>query len=172
MAGGGRLLSWIFDKLILSDRSLWMVLFPHCTKFGAKILIDAEIMSQNRPSVILDFRKSDFCALWPYALPIFHLGVKCGAKMLFGAEIMAQNRNPRWRPSAILDFQKIWFLSTGTPRTADFPSLYQIWRKNVDRRWIYSPKSKSKMAAVRHLGFVTSSRQVFSLEHIGLQMLC
>ena len=21
----------------------------------------------------------------------------------------------------------------GTPRTADFPSLYQIWRKNVDR---------------------------------------
>ena len=56
-----------------------------------------------------------------------------------------------------LGFSKIWLLSTGTPRTADFPSPYQIWRKNVDRRLNYGPKSKSKMAAVRHLGFVTSS---------------
>ena len=43
------------------------------------------------------------------------------------AEIMAQNRNPRWRP-------EILFLSTGIPCAADFPSLLQIWHKNVDRR--------------------------------------
>ena len=44
--------------------------------------------------------------------------------------------------------------------------------KNVDRRRNYGPKSKSKMAAVRHLGFVTSSHRtthkVLSLGHIGL----
>ena len=69
------------------------------------------------------------------------------------------------------DFLKIWFLSIGTPWAADFPSRYKIWCKNVDRRRNYGPKSKSKMAAVRHLGFVTSSyrttHQVFSLGHIG-----
>ena len=31
---------------------------------------------------------------------------KKNAKILIDAEIMAQNRNPRWRPSAILDFRK------------------------------------------------------------------
>ena len=45
-------------------------------------------------------------------------------------------------------------------------------RKNVDRRRNYGPKSKYKMAAVRHLGFVTSSyrttHKVLSLGHIGL----
>ena len=90
--------------------------------------------------------------------------------MLIDAEIMAQNRNPRWLPSAILDFQNLIF-EHWDPRTADFPSLYQIWRKNVDRRRNYGPKSKSRMAAVRHLGFVTSSyritHKVFSLGHIG-----
>jgi len=69
-------------------------------------------------------------------------------------------------------FSKIWFLSTETPWAADFPSLCQIWRKHVDRRRNYGPKSKSKMAAVRHLGFVTSSfritHEVFSLGHIGV----
>jgi len=44
--------------------------------------------------------------------------------------------------------------------------------KNVDRCPNYGPKSKSKMAAVRHLEFVTSSyrttHEVFSLGHIGL----
>ena len=42
---------------------------------------------------------------------------------------------------------------TGTPCAADLPSLYQIWRKNVDRRQNYGRKSKFKMAAVSHLGF-------------------
>ena len=45
-------------------------------------------------------------------------------------------------------------------------------RKNVDQRRNYGPKSKSKMAAVRHLGFVSSSyrttHKVLSLGHIGL----
>ena len=72
----------------------------------------------------------------------------------------------------VSSLKKIWFLSTGTNRTADFPSLYQIWHKNVDRRRNYGPKSKSKMAAVRHLGFVTSSHRtthkILSLGHIGL----
>jgi len=33
--------------------------------------------------------------------------------MLIDAEIMAQNRNPRWRPSAILDFRKPDFWARG-----------------------------------------------------------
>ena len=53
--------------------------------------------------VILDFQKSDFWALGPFGLLIFHHFTKFGAKMLIDAKIMAQNRNPRWRPSAILD---------------------------------------------------------------------
>ena len=101
--------------------------------------------------------------------------------MVIDAEIMAQNRNQTWRPSAILDNNNnntqllSCHVSTDTVKTvgvdriagiyenqisdqgthwaADFPSLYQIWRKNVDRRRNYEQKSKSKMAAVRHLGF-------------------
>ena len=70
------------------------------------------------------FKKTDFWALGPLWLPIFHHCTKFGAK-------------------------------------------------NVDRRQnLYGPKSKSKMAAVRHLGFVMSSyrtiHKVFSLGHIGL----
>ena len=49
--------------------------------------------------------------------------------------------------TAILDFQNLISLAI------DFSSLYQIWRNNVERRRNYGPKSKSKMAAVRHLGF-------------------
>ena len=55
--------------------------------------------------------------------------------------------------------------------TADFPSL-QNFAQKIDRRQNYGSKSKSKMADVRHLGFVTSSyrttHKVFSLGHIGL----
>jgi len=42
----------------------------------------------------------------PLEVSILHLGTKFGAKMLIDAEIVAQNRNPRWWPSAILDFRK------------------------------------------------------------------
>jgi len=33
-----------------------------------------------------------------------------------------------------IGFPKIWFLNTGSTWAADFPSLYQTWRKKVDRR--------------------------------------
>ena len=113
---------------------LGLPIFHLGAKFGAKILIDAEIMAENqyprwRPSAILDYRKPDFWALGPLWLPILHLNTKFCAKMLIDAEIMAENRNPRWRPSAILDFR-----NTATPWASDFLSLYQIWCENVDRR--------------------------------------
>jgi len=70
-----------------------------------------------------------------------------------------------------LGFSKIRFLTIGNPWAADFPSWYKIWFKNIERRWNYGLKSKSKMAAVRHLGFVTSSyrttHEVSSFGHIG-----
>ena len=58
--------------------------------------------------------------------------------------------NLTWRPPSWIF--KTWFLSNNF-WAIDFPSLYQIWRNNVVRRRNYGPKSKSKMAAVRHLGF-------------------
>ena len=95
--------------------------------FGAKMLIDAQITSQNRnsrwrPSAILDFPKFDFCPVELLRQLIFHIATKFGAKMLIDAEIMDKktdliicpmlwysngtdkNRNLRWRPSAILEF--------------------------------------------------------------------
>ena len=84
-------------------------IFHLCTKFGEKMLIDAQIIAKNqnsrwRPSAILDFRKSDFWPIVRLRVLIFHLSTKCGAKMLIDAEIMAKNLNSRWRPSAILEF--------------------------------------------------------------------
>jgi len=75
-------------------------------------------LAQNRnprwqTAAILDFQKSDFWALGPFGLLIFHHRTKFGAKMLIDAKIMAQNLNPRWRPSAILDFQKSDFWALG-----------------------------------------------------------
>jgi len=73
-------------------------------------------------------------------------------------------------PSCTFWKSELWALY-GTPVAADFTSLYKIWRKNVDRRGNYGPKSKSKMAAVRHLWFVTSSyrttHEVYLLGYIG-----
>ena len=58
------------------------------------------------------------------------------------------------------------------PLGVDFPSLHQIWCKNVDRRRNYGKKSKFKMAAVRHLGILISpyrtNHDVFSLGYISL----
>ena len=77
--------------------------------FGAKMLIDDQIMAQNRNSrwrlsAMWDFPKFDFSQVGLHRPLIFHMGTKFGAKMLIDAEIMAKNRNSRWRPSAILDF--------------------------------------------------------------------
>ena len=58
---------------------------------------------ENTKSLASAVKKSDFWALGPLGLLIFHHSAKFGAKMLIDAEIMAENRNPRWRPSAILD---------------------------------------------------------------------
>ena len=102
----------VFSKIrFLSTGTHGLPFFYHCTKFGAKMLIDAEIMAQNRnsrwrPSAILDFRKTDFWqigCLGP-GVSIFHLCTKFGAKILIGAQIIAKNLNSRWRPSAILEF--------------------------------------------------------------------
>ena len=57
---GGRPPSWISENLISEQCSPWAGdIFHHGTKFGAKMLIDAEIMAQNRnqrwrPSAILE----------------------------------------------------------------------------------------------------------------------
>jgi len=90
---------------------LGVPIFHLSTKFLATMLIDADIMAQNRnprwrTSAIMDFRKPDFLAMGPLGLAIFYPGTKFDAKMLIDAEIMAQHRNPRWRPFAILDFRK------------------------------------------------------------------
>ena len=74
-----------------------------------------------------------------------------------------------------LVFSKTWFLRTGTPSAAHFPSWYKIWCKNVDRRRNYGQKSKLKMAAVSHLGIHISpyrtTHKVFSLGYISLSNL-
>jgi len=61
-------------------------------------------------------------------------------------EIQDGGRPPSWI------FENLIFELWG-PWAADFPSRCKIWCKNVDRSRNYSLKSKSKMAAVRHLGF-------------------
>ena len=70
----------------------------------------------------------------------------------------------RWRRKKISQVEKHNYVY--------FPSVYQIWCKNVDWRPNYSQKSKFKMAAVRHLGILISpyrtTHVVFSLGYISL----
>jgi len=54
--------------------------------------------------------------------------------------------------SVMLDFREKKSDQAST-QAADFPCMYQIRWKNVDKRRNYGRKSKSKMAAVRQLGF-------------------
>ena len=58
---------------------------------------------------------------------------------------------------------EIWFMSKGSVATwaTDFPYGCQIQCKNVDQRPNYGPKSKFKIAAVRHLGILISSHSLF-----------
>ena len=128
------------------------------TKFGAKnVDRRRNYMPQSKSKMAavrhLGFSKIRFLSSVTIGLPIVYHCTKFGAKMFIDAKIMAQNRNPRWRLSAILDFRKSDFWALGPLGLPIFLSLYQIWRKNVDRRRNYDPESKSKMAAVRHLGF-------------------
>jgi len=90
-------------------------------------------------------RNTWFLSTGPLGLPIFHLGTKFGAKMLIETEIMAQHINPRWRPSAILDFRKpdFWTLGTvglpifhlGTKFGAKMLIDAEIMAKNRNSRW-------------------------------------
>ena len=52
----------MLDFRFVTNGSPWVLIFHLSTKFGAKMLIDAEIMAKNlnsrrRPSAVLDFRK-------------------------------------------------------------------------------------------------------------------
>ena len=75
--------------------------------FGAKMLIDDQIMAQNRNSrwrlsAMWDFPKFDFCPVGLLRPLIFH-GYQIWCKNVDRREIMAKNLNSRWRPSAILE---------------------------------------------------------------------
>ena len=89
----------------------------------------------------------------PLGLPIFHLGTKFGAKMLIDAEIKAKIEiKDGGRPTS-------WIFENPTsehwdPLSCRFSiTVTNLAQKNVELRRNYGPKSKSKMAAVRHLGF-------------------
>jgi len=83
---GGRPPCYIFENWFLSNRSPWSADFLSRFEFGARKLIDAEIMAENRntwwwPSAILEFRKSEFWDLGPLWLLIFHHYTKFVSKM-------------------------------------------------------------------------------------------
>ena len=146
--------------------SLGLAIFNHYTKFGAKMLIDAEIMAKNRKSKMaavrhLGFSKTWFLSNWSNWAGDFPFRYQIWCKMLIDAKIMAQNRDLRWRPSAILDFLKPLFWARG-------PLGIPIFHLGTK-----FGKSKSKMAAVRHLGFVTSSyRTIHEVFSLAGQILC
>ena len=87
-------------------------------------------------------------------------------------EIMAQNRNSRWRPSAILDFQKPDFWPIGRLYLLIFHHCTKFGAKSLIDIQIMANKTKFEMAAVRYLGIVASpyktTHEVFSLGHISL----
>ena len=130
----------------------------------------------NMVTPILNFQKPDFWAMGPLGLLICHHCTKFGAKMLIDADIMAENRNIKSRPSVILDFRKSNFWALAPLGLPIFHHCTTIWHKYVDRRQNYGRKSKSKMASVRRLGFVTSSyrttHEVYSLGYIGISNFC
>ena len=87
-------------------------------------------------------------------------------KLLSKIEIQDGGRPPSWIFENLIFEQWVplgWRFSIQV--------LYQIWCNNFDQRRNYGPKSKSKMAAVRHLGIDASSyratHDVFSLGHIS-----
>ena len=64
-----------------------------------------------------------------------------------------------------LGFSKTWFLYNGSPWTANFPSPYQIWCKNVDRRRNYGQKSKFKMAGCRQSSLQLGCQYILNLAY-------
>ena len=136
---------WFFITVLNLAQKCWST-----PKLWPKI----EIQDGGRPpSWIFEhliFEHWDPLGCW-FSITVLNLAQKCWStpKLWPKIEIQDVGRPQSW-------ILKIWFLSIGTPWAADFLSWYKILCKNVDRRRNYGPKSKSKMAAVRHLGFVTS----------------
>ena len=101
-------------------------------KFGAKMLFDAEIMTQNwnprcRPSAILDFRKPDFLLeMGPLGLVIFHPGTKFGAIMLIDAEIMANKKYVLWNMGICPIASKVGHVTLATPPLGSFIVPYVV----------------------------------------------
>jgi len=144
---------------------------PLCTKFDAENLINGKFMprkrnSKWRPPSILDLLPVAIFNILPFLHYHFQPPYKISCKYLnprlnynnvlnYGAHLLRNQVFEKNKIAAVryLVFSKTSFLSNGFPSAGDFPSLYQIWCKNVDQRRNYGIKSKSKMAAVRHLGF-------------------
>jgi len=129
--------------------------FHHCIKFGAENFNDSEFMPQNK--IQNGGRR--------------HLEFTSGV-YFWHCRIIITFRFSRWRPSAMLDFLKADFWAMHRTRLLIFHHCTKFCAKNVDRHQNYGPKSKSKMAAVRHLENDASSyrttHEVFSM--IWLEM--
>jgi len=67
-------------------------------------------------------------------------------------------------PNLVERFSKIRFLSTGTPWDADYPSLYNFFCENVDRRRNYGAKSKSKIVGKIHQFYFTVNHSPGNIE--------
>jgi len=92
--------------------SLGLLIFYHGTKFGAKMLIDDQIMAQKWnlkwwPPLSWIY----FCFLTFHCWSQPH--TKFGANIAIGGWLMVIFQNSRWRPSAILDFRKSDFWPIG-----------------------------------------------------------
>ena len=132
--------------------SLEMLIFHHGTKFGAKMLNDAQIMAQKRnskwrpPPSWIYFRWL-FLAHSRLSTVDLNLHTKFGTNISIGGWLMVTFQNPRWRPSAILDFRKSDFWLMGGLRLLIFHHDNKFGAKNVDRRpnWlIMAQKQNSK----------------------------
>ena len=70
------------------------------------------------------------------------------------AEIWRFFNYSRWRPSAILDFQKLEISTSGRSHLeAQYASSYQIWRRSVKPLRTYGRFSIFQDGGGRHLGF-------------------
>jgi len=113
----------------------------HGTKFGAKMLIDAQMAAAAivnlLPVAIFDTQPTFHC--W------FERQYKIWCQYLNRRLIYGNFSKFKMAAVRNLGFSKIWLLTNGWPSAADFPSLYQMWCKNVDRRPNYDLKTNSKL---------------------------
>jgi len=101
----------------------------HHTEFGAKMLIDAQIMPQKqikwRPTAILSI------------LPSFNYW--------FQPKFLAYSHFSNFKMAAVryVGFSETWPM-THPPSAVHCPSAYRIWCRNFDRRPNYAPKPNLK----------------------------